>query len=178
MEEAKNILYHFLLNNYLDKMKNSIIIDENISKKYQMEILYKKLRSIVLYNVKKNFEIEIRHHTVNEYNITMDDIKKCIQKCFMLKDYEIEFIKNTKMCKYNDFIWFKYINISYFDGSNKYDPSTTIIFNMDIDAMIKILRYRNSIINIQRNFLNRLYTPPNGIFLKKEYLKSKKIIRE
>lgn len=178
MEETKNILYHYLLNEYVDNKKKMIMIDNNISKDYQYEVVYKRLKMMILYDLKENFETTIRLHSINEYKITLEDIKKCIQNCFVLKDYEIEFIKNTEICRYNDFLWFRDIKISFYDGSKFYDPSVTIKFNIDIPSMIKILKYRNCIISIQRHFIKRLYVPPDGLFLKKEYLQSKNIINK
>lgn len=176
MEESKNILYYCSLNEYLEKKKRKIVIDEKISKEYQFEILYKKLKGIILYNINNQNELIIKHNTVDEYRITKKDVKDCIKKCFELKDSEVEFINKTELCLYNDFLWFEKIDLNYFNGSSIYTPSTTIKFKIDIPSMIKILRYRNSIINIQKRFLYRMYIPPDGLFVRKGYEEINNII--
>lgn len=177
MDESKNILLNYSLKKYLTK---DIVIDPLISKDYQSEVLFKYLRNTLYYDLKSEFEFKIYLYSDNEYKLSLDDIKNIIKKIYKLTDSEISFLENliqekgifaninSRWNNYHNFLWFKNINPKcYNHGSVLY---TLVEFEIDIDLMIEILKLRNTVIFLQRVFVDRLYNPKYGKFTKKDYL--------
>jgi hypothetical protein len=173
---SKDILYNYSLRNYLNK--NDVCIDKTITKDYQYEICYKKLKYHICYNLSPSFEIKVNLNAQNEYVLELDDIKLIIQKVYDFNDSEIDVLEtySQKVESHLDgwsaypqtkFLWFKLIKISYYNGTVSYDPYYKLDFEIDIDTMTKLLKFRNFIIYTQRKFHNKLYNPINGIFMKR-----------
>jgi hypothetical protein len=188
MEESKNILYNLSLQNYL---KHTIKIDNKISKSYQMEILSKILHKELTFNLKSEFSFNIHMYSRDEYKTTIDDIKNVIKKIYKLKDFDINFFKEMIKNLYNieeddnsniswshhpkilNFLWFELIEIENYNFTESY---LKLSFKINIDLMIKLFKYRNLVIYIQRKYVDKLYKPPNGILCQKGYNEIKKLL--
>lgn len=176
MDNIKDIIYNNALKEYIKK-KSQVKINEEISKTYQREVFYSLFKSKLLYNISEKMEIVIHHHDITEYQISKDDVIDIINEIYGLKHYEIKFMKEN-MPIYYDHLWFESIKIYYYDGGSTFMPSSTVNLYIDIEVMFKFLKFRNTVISIQKKFLKSLYEPPNGVFLSKDYLKKKSIIKE
>lgn len=171
---SKEILYNYNLRNYLDK--NKVCIDEIITKNYQYEICYKKLKHNIIYNLTDSFDIKIYLNCQNEYILNLDDITNIIKRIYNFDDSEIdvmeEYIQKQELDNWSSypqkrFLWFKLIRIIHYVGSTACDPFYKIEFKIDIDIMSRLLKFRNYLIYFQRNYKNRLYNPDNGIFVQR-----------
>lgn len=176
MDESRDILLNYSLKKYLTK---DVDIDHNISKNYQCEIVFKYLKNIIYYNLTSNFELKMYRYSDNEYKLNILDIKDIIKNVYKLTDLEIIFFEDlikerriftpgTGWNRDENFLWFKNIVLKFYNyGSTVY---TNIEFEINIDLMIELLKMRNLVIYLQRKYIDKLYNPKYGKFIKKDYL--------
>jgi hypothetical protein len=176
MDEPRDILLNYSIKKYFTK---DIDIDYDISKKYQCEIMFKYLKNIIYYNLTSKFEFKMYRYSNNEYKLNIVDIKDAIKNIYKLTDFEIIFFENliqekgiffpdTSWHKNENYLWFKNISLKFYEyGSTLY---TCIEFELNIDLMIELLKMRNIVIRLQRKYIDKLYNPKYGKFIKRDYL--------
>lgn len=175
MDSSRDILYNLSLRRYLTR---DLAIDNKISKDYQEEIIYKYLYNKIYYELTSKFDIKIQLYSNDEYKIKVDDIKIIINKIFNLTKGDISIlseicpnnVENYSWDKKESYLWFTNISTRFCGSGSRSTKFLEIEFEINIELMESLLKYRNAVIKIQRNWVKKLYNPKTGIYTKNEYV--------